>query len=108
MDRLRYAHWSLGWARTDGEAGRVLGVNIFRFGDHGKETEIWNHRDDLGLMEQLGPPSTPARPATRALAADDGSSDMPAHSRTRENPSSLDPTSGAEGSGQGKQPMLAR
>ena len=30
------------------------GVNIFRFGDDGKVTEIWNHRDDLGLMEQLG------------------------------------------------------
>ena len=30
------------------------GVNIFRFGDHGKIVEIWNHRDDLGLSEQLG------------------------------------------------------
>jgi predicted ester cyclase len=30
------------------------GVNIFRFGDSGKVVEIWNHRDDLGLMEQLG------------------------------------------------------
>jgi steroid delta-isomerase-like uncharacterized protein len=30
------------------------GVNIFRFGEHGKVVEIWNHRDDLGLMEQLG------------------------------------------------------
>jgi hypothetical protein len=28
-------------------------VNIFRF-DGGKVVEIWNHRDDLGLMEQLG------------------------------------------------------
>lgn len=32
------------------------GVNIFRFGDGGKVVEIWNHRDDLGLMEQLGAP----------------------------------------------------
>jgi steroid delta-isomerase-like uncharacterized protein len=30
-------------------------VNIFRFGD-GKVAEIWNHRDDLGLIEQLGAP----------------------------------------------------
>ena len=29
------------------------GVNIFRF-DKGKVAEIWNHRDDLGLMEQVG------------------------------------------------------
>lgn len=31
------------------------GVNIFRF-ERGKVVEIWNHRDDLGLMEQLGAP----------------------------------------------------
>jgi hypothetical protein len=24
--------------------------------DDGKVVEIWNHRDDLGLMEQLGAP----------------------------------------------------
>jgi predicted ester cyclase len=28
-------------------------MNVFRFAD-GKVVEIWNHRDDLGLMEQLG------------------------------------------------------
>jgi predicted ester cyclase len=32
------------------------GVNIFRFGDGGKVVEIWNHRDDLGLQEQLRAP----------------------------------------------------
>ena len=32
------------------------GVNIFRFGEDGKVVEIWNHRDDLGLREQLGVP----------------------------------------------------
>ena len=32
------------------------GVNIFRVGDGGKVVEIWNHRDDLGLKEQLGAP----------------------------------------------------
>jgi steroid delta-isomerase-like uncharacterized protein len=37
-----------------GKQAEFSGVNIFRFGDHGKVTEIWNHRDDLGLMEQLG------------------------------------------------------
>lgn len=29
------------------------GVNIFRF-EEGLVAEIWNHRDDLGLREQLG------------------------------------------------------
>jgi steroid delta-isomerase-like uncharacterized protein len=32
------------------------GINVFRFGDAGKVVELWNHRDDLGLMEQLGAP----------------------------------------------------
>ena len=36
-----------------GRHARFSGVNIFRF-DGGKVVEIWNHRDDLGLMEQLG------------------------------------------------------
>ena len=31
------------------------GINVFRFAD-GKVVEIWNHRDDLGLMQQLGSP----------------------------------------------------
>jgi steroid delta-isomerase-like uncharacterized protein len=30
-------------------------INVFRFSD-GKVVELWNHRDDLGLMEQLGAP----------------------------------------------------
>jgi steroid delta-isomerase-like uncharacterized protein len=29
------------------------GVNLFRF-ENGRVAEIWNHRDDLGLMQQLG------------------------------------------------------
>ena len=37
-----------------GKQATFSGVNIFRFGDNGKVMEIWNHRDDLGLMEQLG------------------------------------------------------
>jgi predicted ester cyclase len=31
---------------------RFSGMNVFRFAD-GKVVEIWNHRDDLGLMQQL-------------------------------------------------------
>jgi predicted ester cyclase len=41
------------------------GVNIFRF-EGGKVAEIWNHRDDLGFMTQLGAvvisSPTPGRP----------------------------------------------
>jgi steroid delta-isomerase-like uncharacterized protein len=37
-----------------GRWAEFSGVNIFRFGEDGKVAEIWNHRDDLGLMEQLG------------------------------------------------------
>jgi predicted ester cyclase len=32
---------------------RFSAINVFRFSD-GKVVELWNHRDDLGLMEQLG------------------------------------------------------
>jgi predicted ester cyclase len=31
------------------------GINVFRF-SNGKVVELWNHRDDLGLMQQLGAP----------------------------------------------------
>lgn len=37
-----------------GRRATFSGVNIFRFGDEGKVVEIWNHRDDFGLREQLG------------------------------------------------------
>ena len=36
-----------------GKRARFSGVNIFWFRD-GKVIELWNHRDDLGLMQQLG------------------------------------------------------
>ncbi len=39
-----------------GKRATFSGVNIFRFGGEGKVVEIWNHRDDLGLAEQLGAP----------------------------------------------------
>lgn len=38
-----------------GKRAKFSGVNIFRFAN-GKVVEIWNHRDDLGLMQQLGAP----------------------------------------------------
>ena len=38
-----------------GRTATFSGVNIFRFVD-GKVVEIWNHRDDLGLREQLDAP----------------------------------------------------
>jgi steroid delta-isomerase-like uncharacterized protein len=47
-----------------GRRATFSGVNIFRFGDHGKIVEIWNHRDDLGLMEQLGAPVFAAAPTS--------------------------------------------
>ena len=42
------------WAGVEatGRSVRFSGINVFRFAD-GKVVEIWNHRDDLGLMEQL-------------------------------------------------------
>jgi predicted ester cyclase len=43
------------WAGV-GPTGRTMrfsAANICRFAD-GKVVEIWNHRDDLGLMQQLG------------------------------------------------------
>lgn len=43
------------WAAVSPTDKRVefSGVNIFRFGGD-KVAEIWNFRDDLGLMQQLG------------------------------------------------------
>lgn len=43
------------WGDTPatGKRATFSGVNIFRFKD-GKVVELWNHRDDLGLMQQLG------------------------------------------------------
>jgi steroid delta-isomerase-like uncharacterized protein len=43
-----------GMAAT-GRHATFSGVNIFRIRD-GKVVEIWNHRDDLGLAQQLGAP----------------------------------------------------
>jgi steroid delta-isomerase-like uncharacterized protein len=45
------------WGSLEPTGKRVTfsGVNIFRFVD-GMVAEIWNHRDDLGLMTQIGVP----------------------------------------------------
>lgn len=40
-------------AKPTGKKITFSGVNIFRF-DYGKVAEIWNHRDDLSMMVQLG------------------------------------------------------
>jgi steroid delta-isomerase-like uncharacterized protein len=43
------------WGGIEPSGRRITfsAANIFRFED-GKVAEIWNHRDDLGLREQLG------------------------------------------------------
>jgi steroid delta-isomerase-like uncharacterized protein len=45
------------WAGVEptGNEMRFSGINVFRFSE-GKVVELWNHRDDLGLMQQLGAP----------------------------------------------------
>jgi steroid delta-isomerase-like uncharacterized protein len=45
------------WAGVEATRKPMLfsGINVFRFSD-GEVVEIWNHRDDLGLMQQLGAP----------------------------------------------------
>jgi steroid delta-isomerase-like uncharacterized protein len=72
-DDLVAARWTAtgthtgAWGDTapTGKAATFSGVNIYRFGPDGKVAEIWNHRDDLGLMEQLGAPVyAGAAPAT--------------------------------------------
>ena len=52
------------WAGVEPTGRRMTfsAVNVFRFED-GKVVEIWNHRDDLGLMEQLGAPVHAGAPA---------------------------------------------
>lgn len=60
-DDLVAARWTTDGTNTGpwggrpatGKPARFSGVNIFRFRD-GKVVELWNHRDDLGLMQQLG------------------------------------------------------
>jgi steroid delta-isomerase-like uncharacterized protein len=44
---------SWGGVEPSGRRVSFAAANIFRFED-GKVAEIWNHRDDLGLREQVG------------------------------------------------------
>jgi steroid delta-isomerase-like uncharacterized protein len=44
-----------GTIAATGRPMKLSGVNIFRF-ENGKVAEIWNYRDDLGLMQQLDVP----------------------------------------------------
>jgi len=44
---------SWGSIEPTGRPVTFAAVNIFRF-ENGRVAEIWNHRDDLGLQEQLG------------------------------------------------------
>ena len=41
--------------KATGKPLKYSGVNIFRFKE-GKVVEIWNHRDDLGVSQQMGAP----------------------------------------------------
>ena len=43
------------------------GVNIFRL-EGGRIAELWNHRDDLGLMQQVGAPVYAGAPCQGAEA----------------------------------------
>ena len=62
-DDLVAARWTASGTHTGrwgdeeptGRSATFSGVNIVRFAN-GKVVEIWNHRDDLGLREQLGAP----------------------------------------------------
>jgi predicted ester cyclase len=44
-----------GTVEPTGNPVEFSGVNIFRV-ERGKVVEIWNHRDDLGLLHQTGAP----------------------------------------------------
>jgi steroid delta-isomerase-like uncharacterized protein len=62
-DDLVAARWTMegtnlgswGGKEPTGKHVKFSGVNLFRI-SNGKVVEIWNHRDDLGLMQQVGMP----------------------------------------------------
>jgi predicted ester cyclase len=47
-----------------GRRATFSGVNIFRF-VNGRVAELWNHRDDLGLMQQVGAEVFAGSPGTQ-------------------------------------------
>ena len=53
MDGTHTGQW--GAVAPTGRHARFSGVNIFRLAE-GKVVEVWNHRDDLGLQQQLEAP----------------------------------------------------
>jgi steroid delta-isomerase-like uncharacterized protein len=53
MEGTNLGSW--GGNEPTGKHARFSGVNFFRL-SKGKVVEIWNHRDDLGLMQQMGIP----------------------------------------------------
>jgi predicted ester cyclase len=54
----------VGAVDASGREATFSGVNIYRF-ENGRVAEIWNHRDDLGLAQQVGVPIyAGARPAS--------------------------------------------
>ncbi len=53
MEGTNLGPW--GGSEPTGKHARFSGVNFFRL-SKGKVIEIWNHRDDLGLMQQVGMP----------------------------------------------------
>jgi hypothetical protein len=53
VDSSGNAHRPLGRCGRNGPHLTLSAVNLFRF-ESGRVAEIWNHRDDLGLQEQLG------------------------------------------------------
>jgi len=48
-----------------GRRATFSGVNIFRF-VNGRVAELWNHRDDLGLMQQVGAQVFAGSPGTQS------------------------------------------
>jgi SnoaL-like polyketide cyclase len=60
VDRIGDQHRPWAGVAATGKHATFSGVNIFRIRD-GKVVEIWNHRDDLGLAQQLGAPIYAAR-----------------------------------------------
>jgi SnoaL-like polyketide cyclase len=53
LDDPRHPARSIGSHPPTGKQVEFAGVNIFRLAS-GKIVEIWNHRDDLRLYQQLG------------------------------------------------------
>ena len=72
LDRDGHPHRPVGSHRADREAHRVLRGQHLPLRD-GKVAEIWNHRDDLGLMTQLGAVTDECR-TVRHLALPAGTS----------------------------------